>query len=148
MIFHNSYCLHKNKKKNNRKVGELNPGLLRERQLCLPHNHESNMINYQILKGSFSQKILEISRIFRNFQGFSTVKKGDTILSYTYGTLCVQLRFMITFTDSDGIFAPSCTSREIPLKVGFTIETKTKMQKLLGFLEILEKMAFIPKSLG
>ena len=50
--------------------------------------------------------------------------------------------------DIDGIFAPSRTSHEIPLKVGFTIETKTKMQKLLGFLEILEKMAFIPKSLG
>ena len=55
---------------------------------------------------------------------------------------------MSTFTDIDGIFAPSCTSKEFPLKVGFTIETKTKMQKLLGFLEILEKMAFIPKSLG
>ena len=55
---------------------------------------------------------------------------------------------MITFTDIDDIFAPSRTSHEIPLKVGFTIETKTKMQKLLGFLEILEKMAFIPESLG
>ena len=55
---------------------------------------------------------------------------------------------MITFTDIDDIFAPSRTSHEIALKVGFTIETKTKMQKLLGFLEILEKMVFIPKSLG
>ena len=54
---------------------------------------------------------------------------------------------MITFTDIDGIFAPSRTSHEIPLKVGFTIEKKTKMQKLLRFLEILGKMAFIPKSL-
>ena len=34
---------------------------------------------------------------------------------------------MITFTDIDDIFAPSRTSHEIPLKVGFTIETKTKI---------------------
>ena len=67
MIFHNSYCLHKNKKNNNRKAGELNPALLGERQLCLPHNHENTMLNYQNLKVSFSLKILEIPRIFRVF---------------------------------------------------------------------------------
>ena len=55
---------------------------------------------------------------------------------------------MITFTDINGIFAPLRTSHEIPLKVGFTIEKKTKMQKLLGYLETFGKMAFISKSLG
>ena len=43
---------------------------------------------------------------------------------------------MSTITDIDGIFAPSCTSKELALKVGFTIETETKMQKLLRFFAI------------
>ena len=91
---------------------------------------------------------MEFSRIFRDIFEFSSAKKAGTLPSSSDGTLCIQLHFMTTFTDINGIFAPSRTSHEIPLKVGFTIETKTKMQKLLGFLEILEKMAFIPKSLG
>ena len=46
---------------------------------------------------------------------------------------------MTTFTNIDGIFAPSCTSQEFQLKVGFTIETKTKMQKLLRFFKNFRK---------
>ena len=71
--------------------------------------------------------------IFRDFQGFSMGKKGDTLPSSTGGTASIQLHFMITFTDIDDIFAPTCTSPEFQLKVSFTIEKKTKMQKLFKF---------------
>ena len=82
----------------------------------------------------FAGKFWNSPPFFKDFQGFSIGKKGDTLPSSTGGTASIQLHFMITFTDIDGIFAPTCTSPEFQLKVSFTIEKKTKMQKLFKFL--------------
>ena len=49
---------------------------------------------------------------------------------------------MITFTDINGVFAPLCTSPEFQLKVSFTIEKKTKMQKLFKFQYYLYSKIF------
>ena len=73
-------------RKNVWKDGGLNPTLLGERQLCLPHNHEITKGKEQNLRMSF---LLENFGISPHFQGFSEGKKGDTLPSSTGGTVSI-----------------------------------------------------------
>ena len=77
-------------RKNVWKDGELNPTLLGERQLCLPHYHEITNVNMQNLWMCF---LLENFGIFPHFQGFSGIftgqKRGHT--TELYFRDCVHL---------------------------------------------------------
>ena len=77
-------CWHKisfNKnRKNVWKDRELNPTLLGERQLCLPHNHEITKVKKQDLRMSF---LLENFGIFPHFQGFLGIFRWQKRGHYT-----------------------------------------------------------------
>ena len=88
---------------------------------------------------------MKFYQIFRGFWGFLTGQKGGTIPSYTYGTWCVQPRYKSTFTDINGVRAPSCTSQEFQFKVFFYYRDKDKNAKIENIFGKFGKKGFDSK---